>query len=234
MLRSNNQTALNVRSNKTGFALGLAGSPCFNIWRHWSTNMDMPLQESTNFDQFVKPAPLAGLAAVWGFRGTLQPPGGRADLRRLASGRNVRRKVDELVDRVLQTQRLMVDVCFSWMRSEGSRFTLGVWGWGCVHHMLCLCSQPSATVGNRLRDRRAALHSGACCRKGSRKCVKFTRDLKVILAFAEEVSVWVICGAAGVCVRGGDLWVIGVLLRVSPQCVKSGCPTSGFAGKCDK
>ena len=35
---------------------------------------------------------------------------------------------------------------FSWMRSEGSRFTLGVWGWGCVRQKLRLCPQPFATV----------------------------------------------------------------------------------------
>ena len=38
---------------------------------------------------------------------------------------------------------------FSPMRSEGSRFTLGVWGQGCVRQMLRLRSQPSATVRNR-------------------------------------------------------------------------------------
>ena len=41
-------------------------------------------------------------------------------------------------------------VCvFPGMRSEGSRFTLGVWGQGCVRQMLCLCAQPFATVRNR-------------------------------------------------------------------------------------
>ena len=35
---------------------------------------------------------------------------------------------------------------FSRMRSGGSSFTLGVWGWGCVRQKLRLCSQPSATV----------------------------------------------------------------------------------------
>ena len=50
---------------------------------------------------------------------------------------------------------------FSRMRSEGSRFTcMGVWGWGCVRQVLRLRLQPSATVGNRLRWRRKALHSG--------------------------------------------------------------------------
>ena len=32
------------------------------------------------------------------------------------------------------------------MRSEGSRFTLGVWGQGCVRQELCLCAQPFASV----------------------------------------------------------------------------------------
>ena len=43
---------------------------------------------------------------------------------------------------------------FSRMRSAGSRFTLGVWGQGCVRPMLRLRSQPSATVRNRLCDSR--------------------------------------------------------------------------------
>ena len=90
----------------------------------------------------------------------------------------------------------------SCMRSEGSSFTLGVWGWGRVRQKLRLCPQPFATVRNRsqpfatvrncLREGRKALHSGECCWKGSRKWVKWTCDIAVILAFAEEVSVWVI------------------------------------------
>ena len=39
-------------------------------------------------------------------------------------------------------------------------FHLGVWGWGCVRQVLRFRSQPFATVGNRLRWRRKALHSG--------------------------------------------------------------------------
>ena len=51
------------------------------------------------------------------------------------------------------------------MRSEGSRF---IWGCGgeAVFAESCVCvrnrSQPSATVRNRPRDRRKALHSGEC------------------------------------------------------------------------
>ena len=37
---------------------------------------------------------------------------------------------------------------------------------GCVRQVLRLRSQPSATVRNRLRDRRKALHSGECVRSG--------------------------------------------------------------------
>ena len=54
---------------------------------------------------------------------------------------------------------------FSRMRSEGSRF---IWGSGgeAVFAESCLYvrnrSQPSATVRNRLRVRRKALHSGEC------------------------------------------------------------------------
>ena len=80
--------------------------------------------------------------------------------------------------------------------SEGSRFTLRVWGWGCVRRKLCLCPQPFATVRNRLRWRRNTLHSGECCRRGSGNWVKWTCDIAVILAFAEEVSVWAICRAS--------------------------------------
>ena len=52
---------------------------------------------------------------------------------------------------------------FSRMRSEGSRFT---WGSGgeAVFAKFCVCGrnrrQVFATVRNRLRDRRKALHSG--------------------------------------------------------------------------
>ena len=35
------------------------------------------------------------------------------------------------------------------MRGKGSRFTLGVWGWGCVRQTLRNRSQPFATVRNR-------------------------------------------------------------------------------------
>ena len=41
--------------------------------------------------------------------------------------------------------------CNSGMRSEGFRFTSGVWGQGCVRQMSCLCAQPFATVRNRLQ-----------------------------------------------------------------------------------
>ena len=51
---------------------------------------------------------------------------------------------------------------FSRMRSEGSRFTLGVWEWGCVRQTLCLCSQPSATVcASAVRLSTVATASGA-------------------------------------------------------------------------
>ena len=50
-------------------------------------------------------------------------------------------------------------------------------------------SHPSATVRNRLRECRKALHSARCRRTVSRKCVRFPRDFAVILAFAEGESV---------------------------------------------
>ena len=94
---------------------------------------------------------------------------------------------------------------FSQMRSEGSRFTLGSGG---DRQKLRLRPQPFATVGNRPRDRRKALHSGECCRKGSRKWVRRTCDIAVISAFAEEVSEWSVAPQFffGVC-RGGVVWV---------------------------
>ena len=58
---------------------------------------------------------------------------------------------------------------FSRMRSEGSRFT---WGSGgeAVFAKFCVCvrnrSQPFATVRNRLREGRKALHSGERVRSG--------------------------------------------------------------------
>ena len=59
--------------------------------------------------------------------------------------------------------------CFSRMSSEGSRF---IWGSGgeAVFAESCVYvrnrSQPFATVRNRLRERRKALHSGECPRSG--------------------------------------------------------------------
>ena len=48
---------------------------------------------------------------------------------------------------------------FSRMRSEGfSFYTLGVWGWRCVRWMPLLCSQPSATVCNRLQPSATVCH----------------------------------------------------------------------------
>ena len=76
-----------------------------------------------------------------------------------------------------------------------ARVPVSLWGSGgeAVFAKICVCgrnrSQPPATVRNRLRVRRKALHCGECCRKGSPKCVKFTCGLAVLLAFAEEVSV---------------------------------------------
>ena len=78
------------------------------------------------------------------------------------------------------------------MRSEGSRFT---WGSGgeAVFAKFCFCdrnrSQPSATVRNRLREGRKALHSGECVRSGPESVSSSILVAAVILAFAEEVFV---------------------------------------------
>ena len=62
-----------------------------------------------------------------------------------------------------------ISVFFSRMRSEGSRFTWGSGGEAVVAKS-CVCdrnrSQPFATVGNRLREGRKALHSGECIGSG--------------------------------------------------------------------
>ena len=159
-------------------------------------------------------------------------------------------------------------IFFSRMRSEGSRFTLGVWGWGCVRPMLRLCPQPSATAVNRPRVRRKALLNGECIWRGlesesrglvtsqlfwrlqrrcqcewsvapqlswhlrrrslcewsmsylfwrlQRRCLRewsaSPQFEYVLMAFAEEVSAWVLCGAAvGVC--GGGVCVSDLCRR---------------------
>ena len=84
---------------------------------------------------------------------------------------------------------------FSRTRSEGSRFTLGVWGRGCARHKSHLCPQPFATVGNRLRDRRKALRA-------------HWRVLPEDISKVSQVDLWHrsyidVC-KGGVCV--GDLW----------------------------
>ena len=84
---------------------------------------------------------------------------------------------------------------FSRMRSEGSRFT---WGSGgeAVFAKFCVCvrnrRQPFATVRNRLRWRCKALHSGERVWRGPETVSNWV----VLSAFAEEVSVRVICVAA--------------------------------------
>ena len=94
-------------------------------------------------------------------------------------------------------------------------FHLGVWGWGCVRKN-CVCdphrSQPSATVRNRLRWRRKALHSGECVWSGPESVSNWLLVATVILAFAEEVSPRVICGAAVV-------WVFAEEVSVRVICV---------------
>ena len=75
--------------------------------------------------------------------------------------------------------------CFCRMRSEGSRFTLGVWGQGCVRQKLRLCPQPFATVCVRP----VSSPQWGVRLEWSGQRVKLTRDAAVILAFAEEVFV---------------------------------------------
>ena len=64
----------------------------------------------------------------------------------------------------------------------------------------CVCDrnrrQPSATVRNRLRWRRKALHKGERVWSGPESVSSWLLLAAVILAFAEEVSVRVICVAA--------------------------------------
>ena len=78
------------------------------------------------------------------------------------------------------------------MRSEGSRFTWGSGGeavfakfWVCGRNR----SQVSATVRNRLRDRRKALHSGECVWSGPESVSSGLFVAAVIWVSAQEVSV---------------------------------------------
>ena len=80
---------------------------------------------------------------------------------------------------------------YSQMRSEGFRFTLGVWGWGCVDQKLLHVvnrSQACATSAwppNRLRESRKAPHARMHL-EWSRKYVQLTRDAPVKLAFSRR------------------------------------------------
>ena len=101
---------------------------------------------------------------------------------------------------------------FSRMRSEGSRFTLGVWGQGCVRLILGLRSQPSATVcvsAGRLST--VASASGVV-----QKAYQVDSRRRNYIAFAEEVSVWVICGAAVKLAFAEEVfvWVICVVVVI--------------------
>ena len=81
---------------------------------------------------------------------------------------------------------------------------------------LRLCSPSfafaTATVRNRLRVRRKALHSGECVRSGPESVSSWLLVAVFLLAFAEDLSVWVICVAAVILVFAEDLsvWVICV------------------------
>ena len=95
----------------------------------------------------------------------------------------------------------------------------------CSRKVVCMF----ATVRNRLRDRRKALHSGECIRAGPESVWSWSVVVAVILesaeemsvwvigfaavifAFAEEVSVWAICVAAVILESAEEMsvWVIG-------------------------
>ena len=102
---------------------------------------------------------------------------------------------------------------FSRMRSEGSRF---IWGFGgeAVFAESCVSvrnrSQPSATVRNRLREGRKALHSGECVWRGPESVWSWCVIAAVILVFAAEVSVWLICVAAVILVFAEEVSVWGI------------------------
>ena len=118
---------------------------------------------------------------------------------------------------------------FSRMRSEGSRFT---WGSGgeAVFAKFCVCDrnrpQPSATVRNRLRDRRKALHSGECVWSGPESVSSGLFVAAIILVSAEEVSVWVICVAALILVFAEEVSVrvicVAAVILVSAEEVSVG------------
>ena len=71
--------------------------------------------------------------------------------------------------------------------------------------------QPSATVRNRLRDRRKALHSGECIRTGPESVWSWS------VVVAEEVSVWLIGFAAVILVFAEEVsvWVVSVAAVIS-------------------
>ena len=82
---------------------------------------------------------------------------------------------------------------FSRMRSEGFPFyTLGVWGWRCVRWTLFLCSQPSATVCNRLQpsatvcNRLRATVVAESCRAYGKSCKR--RDFWIIQVLRSFIS----------------------------------------------
>ena len=102
------------------------------------------------------------------------------------------------------------------MRSEGSRF---IWGSGgeAVFAESCVYvrnrSQPFATVRNQSRATATVCGSAISSpqwrvrQEWSRKHVKLTRVAAVILVFAEEVSMRVICVAAVILVFAEELSV---------------------------
>ena len=127
------------------------------------------------------------------------------------------------------------------MRSERSRSTLGVWGWGCVAKSCSMLStvrnrpQPLAW-GRSLKLSQQRIHL-EWCRKRVNWLVmphlswRLQREVSVwvicgvafLLAFAEAVSVWVILGAVIIImafVEEVSVWVIlgaGVLLAFAEE-----------------
>ena len=130
----------------------------------------------------------------------------------------------------------LYDPFSSWMRSEGSRFTLGVWGWGCVCQKLLLRPQPFATVRNRSQP--FATFCASAVRLLMRKCnwsgaesVSSCLVTSQLYWRLQRSSVWVICGVAVILAFAEEVspWVISYK-SVKGECsarvsIRSECPT---------
>ena len=153
---------------------------------YWSSNTYFTLCESHGHLAIAHGSSIR-LAALWG----------------LTQGKGKARKV------------CISDPLFFRMRSEGSLFTFGVWGWGRARQKRNR-PQPFATVCVRaIRLSTVASAAGRSLESESSGLVT-SQLYYVILAFAEEVFVWKICGAASLLASAEEvfMWVICVVVVI--------------------